>query len=128
MQAGVNTVYLKQPGFSARMASESGQNGLHEISGSRLRTSRGDPGGTKSTPGRGTRMANGDSVSTTAHNFLSRIEAEDQLGISVKAALRSLADTNQLSNQDAIEAAVREEKPRVVEAEATAGEGPSRSS
>ena len=70
-------------------------------------------------------MANGDSVSTTVHNFLSRIEAEDQVGLSVKAALRRLADTDQLSNQDAIEAAIREEEPRVDEAEAATSEGPS---
>ena len=50
-------------------------------------------------------MANGDSINTTVQNFLSRIEAEEQVGLLVKAALRRLADTGQLSNQNAIETA-----------------------
>ena len=70
-------------------------------------------------------MANEDSVSITVQNFLSRIEAEEQVGRPVKTALRRLADTNQLFNQDAIEAAIREEEPRVDEAEAATSEGPS---
>lgn len=70
-------------------------------------------------------MANGDSVSITVQNFVSRIEAEDRVGLSVKAALRRLADTDQLSNQDAIIAAIREEEPPVDEAEAAASESPS---
>ncbi|MFH1560215.1 MAG: hypothetical protein ABID84_02225 [Chloroflexota bacterium] len=70
-------------------------------------------------------MANEDSVSITVQNFLSRVEAEEQVGRPVKTALRRLADTGQLSNQDAIEAAIREEEPQVDEAETTASEGPS---
>lgn len=70
-------------------------------------------------------MANEDSVSITVHNFLSRIEAEDQVGLLVKAALCRLVDTDQLSNQDAIEAAIGEEETRVGEAETTAREGSS---
>lgn len=62
-------------------------------------------------------MANGDSVSITVQSFLSRIEAEDQVGRPVKVALRRLVETGQLSNQDAIEAAIREEEPQVGKAE-----------
>ena len=71
-------------------------------------------------------MANGDSVSVTVQNFLSRIEAETQLEDAVKAAFRRLVETSQLSSQDAIESAIREEEQQVGEAEAPASEGSSR--
>lgn len=73
-------------------------------------------------------MDNSDSVSITVQNFLSRIEAEGEVGLPVQTALRRLAETSQLSNQDAIEAAIQEEDVTVGEAEATEGKGPQGSS